>query len=263
MEIGICGLGFVGNAIYHCFNKKAYSIKLYDKYKNIGIFSDLLETNILFICLPTLYNIELKSYDLTELNTTLELLYDNSYQGIILIKSTVLPDYCSQKNNIYSNLFIISNPEFLSASTSIEDFENQNHIILGYTQQSLIKIDIIKIFYEINFKNVIISITNSETANLVKLSCNSFYAVKIQYFTEIYLLCQKLNISYDDVVNLMLNNNWINQMHTHVPGHDGNISFGGACFPKDINALNQFMIQYNSDNNVINSAINERNSMRK
>jgi len=263
MKLGICGIGFVGNAIYKYFDKKGYTLFLYDKYKNIGTFEELLESDILFICLPTLYDDNLKTYDMTEIDNTLYLLSLHYYSGIILIKSTVLPDYCSQQNELYNNLFIISNPEFLSAKTSVEDFENQTHIILGYTKYSQSKIDIIESLYKENFNNAIISITVSETANLVKLSCNSFYAIKIQYFTEIYLLCQKLNIPYEDVKKLMLNNNWINPMHTNVPGHDGKISFGGSCFPKDINALNQFMISNNINNRILNSTIIEQQQMRK
>ena len=35
----------------------------------------------------------------------------------------------------------------------------------------------------------------------------------------------------------MLKNGWINHMHTEVPGQDGKLGFGGACFPKDTAAL--------------------------
>ena len=61
----------------------------------------------------------------------------------------------------------------------------------------------------------------------------------------------------------MLKNNWINPMHTNVPGQDGNISYGGMCFPKDTNALNSFMEKNNIPNKVLDATINERNQMRK
>ena len=44
----------------------------------------------------------------------------------------------------------------------------------------------------------------------------------------------------------MLKNGWINPMHTTVPGPDGQLSYGGFCFPKDTNALLQFMKTENS-----------------
>ena len=97
----------------------------------------------------------------------------------------------------------------------------------------------------------------------MKLFCNSFYATKIQYFTEVKLLCDKMNIEYNNVINLMLNNGWINPMHTYIPGPDGNLSYGGACFPKDSNALNQYMKKLNTPNAVLDASIKERNLMRK
>ena len=60
----------------------------------------------------------------------------------------------------------------------------------------------------------------------------------------------------------MINNGWINQMHTQVPGTDGKLSYGGMCFPKDTNALNQYLKKNNIPHGIINSTINERNSMR-
>ena len=39
-------------------------------------------------------------------------------------------------------------------------------------------------------------------------------------------------------------------MHTNVPGTDGKLSYGGACFPKDTNALNNFMIKNECINTV-------------
>ena len=264
MILGICGCGFVGNAILQYLLKQPdIKVNVYDKYKNINTFEELLPCNVLFICLPTNYDEEFKSYDMTEINTTLSLLSDNNFHGIILLKSTVLPKYCSGINNLYSNLNIIHNPEFLSASTAVEDFSTQKHIILGHTRQSIPYINTVDILYKKLFPNSMISICTSEESALTKLACNSFYSTKIQYFTEIYLLCKNINVSYDNVKRLMLQNGWIDSHHTDVPGHDKQISFGGACFPKDINALTQYMIASNIPSDVLQAVINERNKMRK
>jgi UDP-glucose 6-dehydrogenase len=268
MRIGICGLGFVGNAIMQYLNNfidlniTDLSVVVYDKYKNIGNFKSLVETDILFICLPTLYDYELKSYNMSEIDSTLvELSYYN-YKGIILIKSTILPPYLSTINKIYPYLRLCNNPEFLSASTAVDDFAKQNHIVLGYTAQSRDCIDVIRCFYETLFPFSKISVTTSECSSLMKLACNSFYATKVQYFTELYLLCNKLQVSYEEVKNLMLNNDWINPMHTQVPGSDGQVSFGGSCLPKDLAALNAFIDAMGTPHNVIQSVIDERKLMR-
>ena len=62
---------------------------------------------------------------------------------------------------------------------------------------------------------------------------------------------------------MMLNNDWINKMHTQIPGHDNHISFGGSCLPKDITALSKYMEELNIPNDVISSTIKERNIMRE
>ena len=276
-KIGICGCGFVGNAIYNFFlNRKKeeiketdyhYQIFVYDKYKKVNDIETSIDilfgTDILFICLPTNLDPLTNTYNMSEIDNTLLILNDNNYNGVIIIKSTVLPDYCFKMNNQYPRLKIIHNPEFLSARTAIEDFANQSHIILGYTKYSKTSIEIINDMYKTLFPNAIISITSSEESALVKLGCNSFYAMKIEYFTELYLLCQKMNISFDNVKNMMLKNNWINPMHTIIPGPDGKISYGGACFPKDIEALSNYMKDNSVSNVVLDAVIKENKEIRK
>jgi len=97
----------------------------------------------------------------------------------------------------------------------------------------------------------------------MKLFTNNFYAVKVQFFTELYLLCQKMNIEYNTVKDLMLKNGWINPQHTTVPGPDGKISYGGMCFPKDTNVLLQYMKKNDSPHSILESTVNERNELRK
>jgi nucleotide sugar dehydrogenase len=264
IKIGICGYGFVGSAIDKFFNSK-YHTNIYDKYKNINNFDILLNTDILFICLPTNINIENSSYDMTEIDSTLLLLHTYNYTGLVIIKSTILPNYCTEMNKLYQNLKIINNPEFLSAKTAVEDFKSQSHIVIGHTKYSKDsdQFKLILNIYKESFPLAIISITTSEESSLVKLACNSFYALKIQFFTELYLLSNKLQVNYDNVKNIMLKNGWINSMHTLVPGTDGKISFGGLCLPKDIMALSNFMKINKTPNLVLNAVIKENKKTRK
>ena len=116
--------------------------------------------------------------------------------------------------------------------------------------------------FEEFFPKAKISICSSNESESMKIFCNSFYATKIQFFTEIKLLCDKMDIDYNNVKDLMLLNNWINPMHTEIPGHDGNISFGGKCFPKDIKALNEVFAKLNVTHKVIESTVKEHIEMR-
>lgn len=255
--ISVIGLGMVGKAIFDSFKSKNIKVNGYDKYKNIGNLKECLESEIIFLCLPTLYSYENNEYDKKEIITTVNYLVENNYQGLLILKSTVEPGTTKELSSKYHN--IIHNPEFLSAKTSLDDFNNQTHIVIGKTSNC--DIDKIITLYNTHYTDNI-SIVTSDESELMKISINCFYATKIQFFNEIYSLCNKKNISYNNVRSLMLKNNWINPMHTEVPGSDGYLSYGGACFPKDTNALLSFMKENNSYHNVLEATIKERNTMR-
>ena len=212
MHSGIIGLGFVGNAILNCLIKKNINVTGYDKYNNksTDILENMLNKNILFICLPTIYNFNQKTFDLNPIETTLEYLNNNKYNGIILIKSTLQIKTIENFDKKYQ-LKIIHNPEFLSAKTAEYDFLNQNHIVLGKnmftTENDLI---LVTTFYNTYFPNAHISICSASESESMKLFCNNFYSVKIQFFNELYLLCQNMNIDFKIIKSLMLKNNWIN-----------------------------------------------------
>ena len=262
MNIGICGVGIVGEAILKCFVKKNIKVITYDKYKNgIGKIEDILNTDILFLCLPTLYSNEKKEYNKESIYEICNYLSENKYNGIVVIKSTIEPGTCRFLQKKY-NLNILHNPEFLTARTATEDFENQTHIVIGGLSTNDKNIDILKTFYTSYWKSEI-SVSVYEESELMKIGINCFYSVKIQFFNEIYSLTNTFeNVDYKKVVSMMLKNNWIHPNHTEVPGPDGLLSYGGMCFPKDTNALYQLMLKKGTPCEVLGGTISERNKMR-
>lgn len=265
MKVGIIGLGFVGNSMYKSFEELEVNVCGYDKFKDggIGTFEEMLLCDILFLALPTPYSETLKKYNYGPIEETLLRLKENKYNGIIVLKSTVQPEVTYQMENNYK-LGLIHNPEFLTARTAYEDFHNQKHIVLG--RGKLVndeQYNMVKIFYQLYYSNAEISECTALESESMKIFCNSFYALKVQYFTELYSLCQKNNSDYKTIKNMMLKNNWINAMHTNVPGPDGQISYGGLCFPKDTNALLKYMEEKESPHMLLESCIKERNIMRE
>lgn len=261
--IGVCGLGVVGSAVTNCFEKKEVNMVKYDKYKNggIGNIESLLQTDILFLCLPTLYSEEKKEYDKSSLAEVCKYLSENKYQGIAVIKSTIEPGTCRSFQEKYK-LNILHNPEFLSARTAEEDFEHQKHIVIGGMNLEDKNIKILTDFY-FKYWNNIISTAIYEETELMKIGVNCFYATKIQFFNELFALTNKYEgARYNNVVEMMLRNNWISPMHVEVPGTDGKLSYGGMCFPKDTNALYQLMLKKGTPCEVLGSTISERNKMR-
>ena len=269
LKVCIFGLGFVGNSMYESFKNKGMidGVNLYgfDKFKNggVGKISDGLECDIIFMALPTMYNEETGCYDKSAIHHCCQYLNDNNYNGLVIIKSTVEPETTDILASNYQNLSFVHNPEFLTARTAYEDFHNQTHIVLGKSNLCLeSKVLKLQEFYSKYYPDATISLCSSLESESMKIFCNSFYAVKVQFFTELFLLTKSNGSDYNKIINMMLKNNWINQMHTTVPGPDGEISYGGLCFPKDTNALNKYMEKHNNPNLLLKSCIEERNNMR-
>lgn len=266
--ISVVGLGFVGKAIFNCLKKSGFKENIdlygYDKYKQIGSLEDSYKCNIVFSALPTVFDERTKKYDIDSTIELCEKLVDGKFLGILILKSTIWPRTTDILSNEFPDLKIIHNPEFLSARTSDEDFMNQKHIIIGKGSGCTIDdIDKIKLFYDKLFPDASISLCTSTESETVKLFVNCFYSIKIQVFTEFYLLCENLGTDFQHIVDMMIKNGWINPMHTKVPGHDGSISYGGACFPKDTKSLCAFMDEIGTPKTVLESCIQERDTMRK
>ena len=261
--ISVIGLGFVGGSMKKSFEIKGESVIGYDKFKeNTDSFEDCLKSDIAFLALPTIYDEDKMTYDKSAIHEVCSDLEKNKYQGIVVIKSTVEPTTTEGLAQKY-NLKFVHNPEFLTAATAFEDFHNQTHIVLGKSKNVQDKeIDVLENFYKKNYPDAEISRCTCTESESMKSFVNCFYSVKIQFFNELYLLCQKMGCDYNTVKDLMLKNKWINPMHTDVPGPDGKLSYGGYCFPKDTNALAEHMKREGITCKVLEATIQERNEMR-
>jgi len=262
-QVSIIGVGFVGGAMVKSLSLKNVPTKSYDKFKDLDSFESCLDSSIMFLCLPTLFSEEKMEYDKSAIHETCQMLEKHQYDGIVVIKSTVEPMTTISLATTYPSLKFIHNPEFLTARTAFEDFHNQTHIVLGTTSTITDSdLDFVKEFYHSLYPVAEISICSSTESESMKIFCNTFYAVKIHFFTELHILCKKMNCDYDTVKQLMLKNNWINPMHTTIPGPDGMLSYGGYCFPKDTNALCKFMESMQVPHALLENTIEERNDMR-
>jgi len=205
------------------------------------------KTNIIFICLPTPMNID----GSCNLQIVRDVIKDIDYiagqlncHKTIAIKSTVLPGTSDKINNQSKNISVLFNPEFLTEANFINDFKNQNRIILGGENDELVKIENL---YSLVFPNVPILKTSSTVAEMIKYFTNTYLATKVSFANEMKLICEFLEINYEKVVEYAKYDERLGESHWSVPGPDGHYGFGGSCFPKDVNAL----ISFCKDNNIL------------
>ena len=241
MNIGIVGQGYVGTAVNEVFSKH-YDVETYDldiDKCSVDYLEDLVElSNIIFVCVPTPMKKD-GSCDTSIVEAVVKDINDmvvsrNVSGRIVAIKSTIPPGTTNRLNKECKNISVIFNPEFLTEANFIDDFKNQNRIIIGGERPSTTKL---RQVYSLVFPNAKIVKTGSKTAEMVKYMTNTFLATKVSFANEMKMICDGLDIDYDKVVEYSTYDERLGKSHWAVPGPDGKLGFGGSCFPKDINAL--------------------------
>lgn len=264
--IGIIGQGFVGNAVrmgmQHVYDVLTYD-KSPDKYSNVNGIDELIKQNeVVFLCVPTPMK-RSGECDLTIIKDALQEInhccISSNKQIIIVIKSTIPPGTTDYLDSLYSHCNIVFNPEFLTEANSIEDYKNQNRIVIGgkrpYTS-------VVRRIFAKAFPKVPIIKTSATIAETIKYVTNIFLATKVAFANEIFQVCEALDIDYDKVIEYAKYDVRLGQTHWDVPGPDGDFGYGGHCFPKDIAALKTLMNSLNVDATIIDAVINKNNIVR-
>ena len=240
-KIGIVGQGYVGTALKVGFEPH-YDVVTYDKYdlskSTHSKLSDIVrESEIIFVCVPTPMEKDGTCHTgiveevIKEINET-------ANGQIVVIKSTVPPGTTDRLHRKYKSVKVIFNPEFLTEANFIEDFKNQNRIILGGTRNGTNKV---RQIYSRVFPQATIVKTGAKHAEMVKYFTNCFLATKVSFANEMYSICEQIGIDYDKVVEYATYDERLGKSHWAVPGPDGDFGFGGHCFPKDLSAIiNEF-----------------------
>ena len=258
--IGIVGQGFVGTAIREKF-KECYTVNTYDKFNedtsvtyiedkiikdNNTIESLVKNNNIIFICVPTPM-FEDGECDTSIVKSVINDLADEcdsqDKEIIAIVKSTIPPGTTKDLNRISKRVGVVFSPEFLTEANSIEDFKNQTRIVLGidYAEHTN---PVYKIFKDC-FPNADIICINSGEAEMTKYTTNLFLATKVSFFNDIYKMCESLSLDYDHVIEATMHDPRIGKSHYMVPGPDGDLGYGGHCFPKDMQAILYVAAKYN------------------
>jgi UDPglucose 6-dehydrogenase len=260
MKIGVIGNGFVGNAVAQFFKMHLPTV-VWDKDKTrcTGTFQKTIESDFVFLCLPTPTN-EDWSQDTTAIYDVLDTINQKPCDSILILKSTILPGTTQKLTETYPNLKLCYNPEFLMAKTAVYDFANPTDIVIGIGEDATVNQKVYDL-YKTYFPTIPILTCNYTTAEMIKYTRNTFLATKVAFFNEIYLLCQTLGVDYNTVREGVIASVRINPTHTQVPGPDGHFGFGGACFPKDTKALAKFGKQIGSSDMLILKAALEFNKI--
>jgi len=260
--IGIIGQGFVGNAVKEGM-KSFFKIETFDiiKEKSTAISVDELfkKSDVIFVCLPT----PMKKSGECDISIIEPVVSNINSLGskTVILKSTIPPGTCDYLQNKCENLKIIFNPEFLTEAAAVQDFINQNRIVLGGKDDNALN-DVEEMFKKAFPKANIIK-TTTKIAESVKYVTNCFLSLKVSFANQLYDLCNTCGINYNEVVEISKLDNRLGNSHWKVPGPDGDRGYGGHCFPKDMQAFLKFAKNNNIDMSLIEEAIKYNDTIRK
>jgi UDPglucose 6-dehydrogenase len=226
----IIGWGTVGKATADCFKIDKY----YSRTESNITLEEIAKQKYIFICLPT-PTIEGKCYvaGITEFIKKI-IKYPESKAAVFIIRSTVYAGYNQYLQAELGIKNIVSNPEFLSEDTAIEDSNNPALIVIGADDPKYR--EMVYGVYSARFRYVQPIMTDSITAELLKLTVNAFFTTKVIFGNTIFDYANAIGANYETIKLALENHPWGSKNHFTV-FHKRGRGAGGKCLTKDMEAL--------------------------
>lgn len=260
-HIGIIGKGFVGSAVAHGFSSgSGYDANIYIHDKNPDLSSNTLhevvtQSEFIFISVPTpsnkdgSINLDIVENVLTEVSSI-----ETKNKPLILLRSTIVPGTSRLMQEKFKKLKIVFNPEFLTERSAVFDFLSQTRYVLGGEEENTEKVA--NLYRERFGKTISIIKTDFESAETIKYVCNCFFATKVSFLNEMKVMSDAIGANWEDVIEGFVRDGRVGHSHVNVPGPDGKPGFGGSCFPKDVQAMINFLKENNLPSNVLEGVWN-------
>ena len=242
MKILIAGYGFVGRA-HHELLKDRHEIIIHDPA--LGYNAHMQQVDAVIVCVATPQR-EDGSCEMANVYDVIE----RSSDVPILIKSTISVEGWDMLVDAFPNRMLNFSPEFLRAASAIEDLQNMKLMLVGGTSCCFWR-DVFRVDVEIAEPRELI---------LAKYARNSFLALKVAYFNQLYDLCDALNVEYSAVAHYTTMDPRIGDSHSFISKERG---FGGHCFPKDTNAIIKTGQRNNVDLSILKEAVEYNRRIRK
>jgi UDPglucose 6-dehydrogenase len=286
-RIGIFGAGWVGLVTGACFAELGHEVVVRDvlperiealqagrmPLHEPGL-AELIERNherltftleleevvsapIMFVCVgtPPTYS---GDADLSAVWTVVDQLPALEERAILVMKSTV-PVGTGDKVRAaldargLAHVGYVSNPEFLSEGSAVDDFMRPNRVVVGaFTEADAATLASL---YE-RLGTTIVQ-ADVASAEMIKLAANAFLMTRISFINEIANVCEATGA---DVVKVAEGVGLDHRLGPHFLR--AGIGWGGSCFPKDGVALKQLASNSGYHFQLLNAVI-EVNELQK
>lgn len=262
MKIGIIGYGFVGKALYNGFSTPDVEFYLVDPLLNTSVekMYSVFRPEIVFISVPTPMN-QNGAIDDTIIKESLRQVHCFDENVLCVIKSTVTPDVITSLQNIHQR--IVYNPEFLTEKNANEDFINSEFLLLGGEYKDVDYVEKLYANHSLCQPCPVVKV-DLQAASIIKYTINCYLATKVVFFNQMNSIFKQSGSKTDwnHIINSIGLDSRIGSSHMQVPGHDGKLGFGGACFPKDTVALIRYSESIGEPFSLLQKAVSINQEIR-
>jgi UDPglucose 6-dehydrogenase len=156
---------------------------------------------------------------------------------IVVEKSTVPVKAADSIKKIFSYCAptvpfqVLSNPEFLSEGTAINDLLNPDRVLIGgeESEAGRCAIEALSLVYQHWVPAERIITTNTWSSELSKLAANAFLAQRISSINAISAVCEATGADVEEVAHAIGRDSRIGNKFLKA-----SVGFGGSCFQKDV-----------------------------
>jgi len=277
--VGIIGQGFVGGAMRAYFDRpvsgesgEKFNIVTYDKYTGGDIKNVIEKAEVVFVCVPTPMRKTGECYTgivesvLQDIVDTAKLVGRNMDTFVVCVKSTVWPGFTEEMKQRYPGMRLCFSPEFLTEKNAAGDMIASNRIVVGGEMDDasvVLQFFLVQDAARVDDGRCMLIRVEATVAEMVKLYTNGILFTKVLFSNEVYQLCKRLGIDYDDVRLVSCVDPRIGPSHTMVPGPDGFLGAGGHCFPKDMHNLKFIAEKVDVPEKMFSTVLQRNNELRE
>lgn len=257
MKIGIIGKGTVGSAVYEGLEYLGHDMKFFDPKYEGSTIADVLDTDVVFISVPTDQAAN-GDCDTSIVDQVVQELNTANYKGLISIKSTVIPGTTDRLQKQYPALRMSMVPEFLRARSALADFVyNHDLLVVGcYDKEDADTI----VELHGSFPQHVSRVTPVE-AEVIKYFNNVHHAMSVTFANIAYDVCGKLGANYMNVYKAITKRECFNP--AYLMANPNMRGYGGHCLPKDTSAWNNLIRRLGLPYTMIQSVIDDNEKVQQ